>query len=56
MGFIICYILLLESALGMSYFIFILNIEHYVLFAAKIYILLLMLHGLNYKPLRVPQF
>ena len=35
----------------MSFFIFILNIDHYILFAAKICILLLILHGLNYKPI-----
>ena len=37
-------------------FCFILNIDHYILFAAKICILLLILHGLNYKPTRIPPF
>ena len=32
-------------------FFFILNIDHYILFAAKICILLLILHGLKYKPI-----
>ena len=32
-------------------FFFILNIDHFILFAAKICILLLILHGLNYKNL-----
>ena len=35
-------------------FILILNIDHYILFAGKICILLLILHGLNYKNARVP--
>ena len=47
---------MLESVLGMSYFIFILNIDHNILFAAKMYILQLILHGLNYKLARVPHF
>ena len=47
---------MLESVLGISYFYFLLNIDHYILFAAKICILLLILHGLNYKHARVPPF
>ena len=52
----ICYILVLESFIGMSFSIFILNFDDYILFAAKICILLLILHGLNYGPERVPTF
>ena len=37
-------------------FILLLNIDHYILFAVKICILLLILHGLNYKHARVPHF
>ena len=47
---------MLESVLGMSYFIFILNIDHFILFAAKTCILLLILHGLKNKAARVPPF
>ena len=56
MCFIIRYILVLDSFIGMSYSFFILNIDHYTLFAAKIYFLLLILHGLNYKPTMIPPF
>ena len=55
-GFIICYILVLESFIVMSFLISIMNIDHCILFAAEIRILLLILHCLNYKPARVPPF
>ena len=55
MGFIICYNLC-EKALLACLSLFILNIDHYILFAAKICILLQILHGLNYKPTGIPPF
>ena len=56
MGYMICYILVLKSFIGMSYSFFILNIDHYILLAAKFCTLLLISHGLNYKPTRIPPF
>ena len=37
-------------------FILILNMNHYILFAGKICILLLLLHGLDYEHARYPHF
>ena len=45
-----------KRPLHVLFFISISNIDHYILFPAKICILLLILHGLNYKPARVPPF
>ena len=55
-GFVICYIHCVTCSvrkLNWHVFFFILNTDHYILFAAKTYILLLILHGLN-KPTRIP--